>query len=205
MEEQVTAQKAELSSCLSSALNAGELLLPHGAEVRRVEDTGQRIGRACGFERVDVFTITSYIAATAFLPDGTTMTESRRIKARVTGLGKVEEVNALSRHFCHGEISLEEFRDELRRVREEKTSPWWLDLLMYMVISFSLSIFLGGTFPDGIASALSGMVLYGMICMSAHLQMNSLIQTSICSAVTAIAEQHLFRLDISVHPEKNMI
>lgn len=124
MEEQVTAQKAELSSCLSSALNAGELLLTHGAEVSRVEDTVQRIGRACGFERVDVFTITSYIAATAFLPDGTTMTESRRIKARVTGLRKVEEVNALSRHFCHGEISLEEFRDELRRVREEKTSPY---------------------------------------------------------------------------------
>ena len=205
MEEQVTAQKAELSSCLSSALNAGELLLTHGAEVSRVEDTVQRIGRACGFERVDVFTITSYIAATAFLPDGTTMTESRRIKARVTGLGKVEEVNALSRHFCHGEISLEEFRDELRRVREEKTSPWWLDLLMYMVISFSLSIFLGGTFPDGIASALSGMVLYGMICMSAHLQMNSLIQTSICSAVTAIAVLLLVRLGIGVHPDKIMI
>ena len=205
MEEQVTAQKAELSSCLSSALNAGELLLTHGAEVSRVEDTVQRIGRACGFERVDVFTITSYIAATAFLPDGTTMTESRRIKARVTGLGKVEEVNALSRHFCHGEISLEEFRDELRRVREEKTSPWWLDLLMYMIISFSLSIFLGGTFPDGIASALSGMVLYGMICMSAHLQMNSLIQTSICSAVTAIAVLLLVRLGIGVHPDKIMI
>ena len=205
MEEQVTAQKAELSSCLSSALNAGELLLTHGAEVSRVEDTVQRIGRACGFERVDVFTITSYIAATAFLPDGTTMTESRRIKARVTGLGKVEEVNALSRHFCHGEISLEEFRDELRRVREEKTSPWWLDLMMYMVISFSLSIFLGGTFPDGIASALSGMVLYGMICMSAHLQMNSLIQTSICSAVTAIAVLLLVRLGIGVHPDKIMI
>ena len=205
MVEQVNEQKIQFSSGLSSAMNAGELLLSCGAEVSRVENTVQRIGRACGFERVDVFTITSYIAATAFLPDGTTMTESRRIKARVTSLGKVEEVNALSRHFCIGEISLQAFCDELRRVREEKTSPWWLGLLMYMIISFSLSIFLGGTFPDGIASALSGMVLYGMICMSAHLQMNSLIQTSICSAVTAIAVLLLVRLGIGVHPDKIMI
>ena len=67
MEEQVNVQKTQLSSGLSSAMNAGELLLTYGAEVSRVEDTVQRIGRACGFDRVDVFTITSYIAATAFL------------------------------------------------------------------------------------------------------------------------------------------
>lgn len=205
MNEEVNVQKAQLSSGLSSAMNAGELLLTYGAEVSRVEDTVQRIGRACGFERVDVFTITSYIAATAFLSDGTTMTENRRVKTRVTSLGKVEEVNALSRHFCIGEISLEEFREELRRVREEKSTPWWLELLMYMVISCSLSIFLGGTFPDGIAASISGMVLYAMICMSAHLQMNSLIQTSICSAVTALAVLLLVHLGIGVHPDKIMI
>lgn len=205
MEVQGNALGAQLSTGLGSAMNAGELLLTYGAEVSRVEDTVQRIGKACGFKEMDVFTITSSIVVTAHLQDSSTMTQSRRVKAHVTDLGKVEEVNALSRHFCSGKMTLEAFQEELERVRNEKKAPWWLDLLMYMLASCSLSIFFGGTWADGIAASFSGVVLYAMIYMSASLQVNGLIQNASCSAVTAIAVLLLVRAGIGVHPDKIMI
>ena len=79
-----------------------------------------------------------------------------------------------------------------------------MELRLYMVISFSLSVFFGGTLADGVAASLSGMVLFAMIRMSATLQMNSLLQTAICSAVTALAVL-LVGASIGVHPDKIMI
>lgn len=191
--------------CLTCAMDAGELLLMHGAEVSRVEDTIQRLGRVCGFTQVDVFTITSSIVATARLKNGETLTQSRRIRARVTDLGKVAEINALSRRFCSGSLTLAAFREAVQAIRSEHPAPAWQELLLYMIISFSLSMFFGGTLVDGVAASLSGMVLFAMIRMSATLQMNSLLQTAICSAVTALAVLVLVHAGIGAHPDKIMI
>jgi uncharacterized membrane protein YjjP (DUF1212 family) len=190
---------ARSTECLTCALDAGELLLTYGAEVSRVEDTIQRLEHVCGFDLVDVFTITSSIVATVRI------TQSRRIKARVTNLGRVAKINALSRRFCAGALTLAEFRTALQAIRDERPTPAWQELLLYMVISFSLSIFFGGNLADGIAASLSGMVLFAMIRMSTTLQMNSLLQTAICSAVTALAVLLLVRAGIGVHPDKIMI
>ena len=197
-----TQNNARSTECLTCALDAGELLLTYGAEVSRVEDTIQRLEHVCGFDLVDVFTITSSIVATVRLPDGGSITQSRRIKARVTNLGRVAKINALSRRFCAGALTLAEFRTA---IRDERPAPAWQELLLYMVISFSLSIFFGGNLADGIAASLSGMVLFAMIRMSTTLQMNSLLQTAICSAVTALAVLLLVRAGIGVHPDKIMI
>lgn len=204
MDRKETYSRPQQAECLTCALDAGELLLACGAEVSRVEDTIQRLEHVCGFEQVDVFTITSSIVATVRLPDGEALTQSRRIKARVTNLGKVAEINALSRRFCAGLLTLAEFRQAVQDVRDERPAPPWMELLLYMVISFSLSVFFGGTLADGVAASLSGMVLFAMIRMSATLQMNSLLQTAICSAVTALAVL-LVGASIGVHPDKIMI
>ena len=87
MDRKETYIRPQPAECLTCALDAGELLLAYGAEVSRVEDTIQRLEHVCGFEQVDVFTITSSIVATVRLPDGEALTQSRRIKARVTNLG----------------------------------------------------------------------------------------------------------------------
>ena len=90
----------ELNGCLSAIMDIGELLLMHGAEVSRVEDTTQRLCRAYGFKRADVFTITSSIITTVMTEDGRCLTQTRRIRERVTDLGKVAKANALSRKIC---------------------------------------------------------------------------------------------------------
>lgn len=84
---------------MASIMDMGEILLTHGAEVSRIEDTIGRLCKAYGFARWDVFTITSSVIVTATLADGRTITQTRRIRERDTDLGRVEKVNALSRKF----------------------------------------------------------------------------------------------------------
>lgn len=190
---------------LSAIMDIGELLLMHGAEVNRVEDTIGRLCRAYGFVRSDVFTITSSIVATAMAPDGRAITQTRRIKARVTDLGRVAMINALSRRICQAPVPLEEFQKEIQKIRQVKKAPEWLNLAMYAMISAALSVFFGGTWADGFAASLSGCVLFAALYISAVLQMNSLVQNMVCSAVTALSVILLVRFGIGVHPDKIMI
>lgn len=204
-EEKKSKSDDEMNACLSSALDAGALLLMYGAEVSRVEDTITRLCRAYGFAGADVFTITSSIVATASFQDGRKLTQTRRIRDRVNDFGRVEKINALSRQLCSGQIGAEEFRSRIQQVRDDRGAPQWLNLCMYMLISASLSVFFGGTWADGAAAALSGMVLFGMIRMSAVLRMNSMVQAMVCSAVTALAVLLLVEAGIGSHPDKIMI
>lgn len=190
---------------LTAALDAGELLLQNGAEVSRVEDTIQRLGRRCGFVRVDVFTITSSIVVTARRADGECFTQTRRIRSRNTDLGKVEQVNALSRRYCAGQMTADAFAAALEQVRTAQPAPAWLPLVLYMGISCSLSVFFGGNGWDGAAAAVSGLVLFAMIRLSDTLQMNSLLQTVVCSAVTAGTVLLLVHAGLGAHPDKIMI
>ena len=76
---------------------------------------------------------------------------------------------------------------------------------MHMMIAAALSVFFGGTGMDGMAAALSGAVLYGMLHGSSILKLNTIIQNMLCSAVTAMAVLLLVRMGIGTQPDKIMI
>lgn len=194
-----------MNYCLLAIMDIGELLLMHGAEVSRVEDTIMRLCRAYGFARSDVFTITSSIVVTVMLSDGRAITQTRRIRERVTDLGRVARINALSRSICAELIALDTFRKKIQEIQNLKPAPVLLQLGMYMMISASLSVFFGGTWMDGLAAALSGIVLFAALKGSTILKLTSIIQNMICSAITAAAVLLLVRAGIGVHPDKIMI
>ena len=64
---------------VSIALDICELMLENGAEVHRIEDTAERICLAYGAEKVEIFAITSLIAATITMKDGRDWTQTRRV------------------------------------------------------------------------------------------------------------------------------
>lgn len=198
-------ENGEMNVILSLIMDMGELLLAHGAEVSRVEDTIRRLCCAYGCARADVFTITSSIIVTALPPGGNAITQTRRIRDRDTDLGTVEKVNALARKVCGKPVGAADLRREIQAIRETKKAPWYLNLAMYMVISAALSVFFGGTWADGAAAVLSGMVLYTTLYSSTVLKLNSIIQTMVCSALTALSVMLLMRVGIGGHPDKIMI
>ena len=66
---------------LQQLIHVGELLLTNGAEVKRVEETIVRMGRAYGASETDVFAITSSIVVTITFPDGEMLTQTKRIRS----------------------------------------------------------------------------------------------------------------------------
>ena len=190
---------------LPLVMETGEQLLMNGAEVSRVEDTMRRICKIYGFVRVDVFSITSSIVLTALTADGSSYTQTRRILERSTDLGKVEALNTLSRRICQKPLTLGEYRQELDRIEKQPPLPLSMQLIMYMMISAALSVFFGGTAEDGICSAISGVILFTSMTISTRLKMQSIIETMICSGLTALTVIILVRLGIGAHPDKIMI
>ena len=81
------------------AMDIGEKMIICGAEANRVEDTITRICKAYGADRVDVFSITSYISTTITSGEEKA-TESRRIHSYSNDLDKLEYLNAVSRYIC---------------------------------------------------------------------------------------------------------
>ena len=136
------AAETQDGALLACILDMGELLLTSGAEVMRVEDTLTRLCMVYGFAQADVFTITSSIVLTVRTPEGRALTQTRRIRARDTDLGRVERVNALSRRLCAGPLPPEKFRQAVEEVRNAPAYPDAAQCAMYAVISAAFSVFL---------------------------------------------------------------
>ena len=99
---------------LHTLLELGESMLADGAEVRRVEQTLTRMGKAYGAVRMDVFVITASIVLTMCFADETAVTQTRRIeKSTVTDFGKLEAINAISRSYCEKPFPVQELADRL--------------------------------------------------------------------------------------------
>ena len=196
---------AEEEALLACILDMGEMLLKSGAEVMRVEDT---ISRLCGvyrFTRSDVFTITSSIVLTVRTPGGRTLTQTRRIKVRDTDLGRVARVNALSRQICAEPMELEAFQGAVDQLRQAQTYPVWVLRLMYVMISAAFSLFFGGNWTDAAAGAISGLVLYEFLRLTAHARLNGTIQCALASFVTGMVAVGLHFLGLGQHPDMMII
>lgn len=187
---------------LACILDMGELLLTNGGEVFRVEDTLSRLCAAYGFQKINVFSITSSIVLTVECPDGAIKTQTRRIVTRGTNLHRVAQVNALSRQLCAQPVAVAEFQDRLEAIRSEKTYSRLVMALGYAVISGAFAVFFGGSWLDGIASALSGLVVFFAQLLLTRLRMNNLLENLLVSAVTALAVVALVRLGIGHSPAK---
>lgn len=114
MEKNSMEQTNTENRLLQLLLETGERLMASGAEVKRVEDTLERIGVAYGAERMNVFVITSSIVITLERSDGTLLTHTRRITKSGTDFLALERINALSRECCKEPLPLDLFEQRLR-------------------------------------------------------------------------------------------
>ena len=138
---------------LHTLLELGESMLADGAEVRRVEQTLTRMGKAYGAVRMDVFVITSSIVLTMCFADETAVTQTRRIeKSTVTDLGKLEAINAISRSYCEKPFPVQELADRLHLAKSCRPARWRL-FVGSSLGGGALAIFFGGTPWDGLSAA----------------------------------------------------
>ena len=144
---------------LHTLLELGESMLADGADVRRVEQTLSRMGKAYGAVRMDVFVITSSIVLTMCFADGSAATQTRRIeKSAMTDFCKLEAINAISRSYCEHPFPVPELYDRLQLAKRCEPARWKL-FAGSCLAAGALAAFFGGTALDGLAAGLFALVL----------------------------------------------
>lgn len=144
------------------AAAAGELLLRHGAEVKRVEDTMRRIlssYRVAGAHAVVFPTGLVVSADTAQGP----YTAVRRVARRAAHLQKVAAVNALSRSLEGNPLPPDEV---MRRLREIEAAPDpyspWMRTLGGAMAGAALTLVIGGTPLDFVPAVWTNLAVQGI-------------------------------------------
>ena len=180
---------------LTCAMDIGEQLLISGAEVHRVEESIERMCRAFGFSRTDVFIITSSMVVTSYDQDGTPYTQTRRITTSTIDIERIHRLNALSRKICSTKTTEEEIRKDLADALSGKRYGFWTELLCYMMIAGAFTLFFGCTMTETITPLLvtetiisllvGGIVRVGILLW--ELAVNRPIFTKFMSAAVATA------------------
>jgi uncharacterized membrane protein YjjP (DUF1212 family) len=148
------------SALLCLALDVGEGLLKSGAEIRRVEDTVERICRAYGARHVEVFAITSMLNAKIHMPDGSYSTQLRRVYETNTDLFFLEQYNDVSRVICKTTPPLEKADQMIRAIKKKRPYPKWVTGYVGSALSAGgFAVFFGGKLMDGIVAALIGLLM----------------------------------------------
>lgn len=194
MEKSEVLTLQEANAYIYEILTIGERMLKSGAEVSRVEDTIERLGRALGAKGVDVFCITSCIWVTIHFEKLGPVTQMRRAKGAEFDLHQLERLNALSRNICEKHLSLEEVQSELSEISCGKKYKFWEQVFIFAMISASFSLFFGGSPKDAAAAAVIGVALKFMDVLTKRAETNRFLSAFACSlagGVLANAAVHL--------------
>lgn len=189
----------------NAIMDLGELLLQSGAEVNRVEDTVKRMGLAYGFARVDVFSITSNITASAHLPEGTVLTQTRRVLQYATDMNKIEKINHLSRRACASPMKEEDLAREVENIQQAKGYNEWVMFFNYGMVSGAFSVFFGGTAADGITAFLCGLILRLAVRLARKIGLKTIVLNFFASAAVGISALGFIALGLGEHMDKIII
>lgn len=170
---------------LTVALDICESLLENGAEIHRIEDTAERICRAYGAEKVEIFGMTSLIVATITMRDGKDYTQARRVYGSSNDLSKVEKLNALSRKICRDTPDPGRVKSEISDIREHKTYSAYFRLSGGFLGAFGFALFFGGAILDALAAGLIGIFVC-FIDSRRPKYLNAIAHTVLVSAIAAL-------------------
>lgn len=150
-------------------LLAGELLLTTGAEMYRVEETIERMGLAAGFSHVEGFATPTGLFISLHAPDGRVYTRVRRIRRVANNLEIISKINAISRSFSEGELSLDDVERELLRLQGLGFTKNRLGPLIGGAGAVAFTIMYGGNWFEALIAGVTGtLVMLATACLEGH-------------------------------------
>jgi len=137
-------EREALRDVIDLSLWAGQLLLQHGAESARIEETVHRLGTGLGADWMDILVSPNAIAATTSSGEEF-RTKIRRVVAIGVNLQIITEINELSRQVSAGNLDRFQVRTEMERI--DKLPPQynrWSVVVMVGLACASFSRLLEG-------------------------------------------------------------
>lgn len=173
---------------VSAVLDLGERMLMSGGEIYRVEDTIRRICRAYKAESVNVFALASMITLTVKINNEEPYTQMRRVGRQTIDFDYLNSLNKLSRRICENPPAVIYLKSEIEKI-SKNPYPKGVKLITCAIISFSFSLYWGGSIEDAAASCLIGMALKQIIDFLERKNVASILvafSASVFSALMAI-------------------
>lgn len=191
---------------LHSIIMLGERMLVSGAEVHRVEESIQRLCRAYGAVRADVYTTTSNMIVTTETADGQFLTQTRRIESTGTDLTRLHELNGLVRRATAQAPEAEVLQREMERIAAIKTYPRWLKILSFAGIAGSFTLFFGGhSWQELIVSLVIGGIVGAIAQVTELITLNKAVDRFLCSFAACLMTFVALRLGMVDSGDKIII
>ncbi|NMB02215.1 MAG: threonine/serine exporter family protein [Firmicutes bacterium] len=165
-------------------LLAGELLLTCGAEMYRVEETIERMGMAAGFVQVEGFATPTGLFISLHAPNGKVYTRVRRIRHTHNNLATISAVNALSRSFSSGQMTVEQVQNELERLQKQGAPDSFKRQLIGGGGALAFAMMSGGSLLEGIIAGVVGTIVL-MVLSKLEGHFPEVLQAAIGSVVAA--------------------
>ncbi len=171
---------------LETALLAGEILLSSGAETYRVEDTMNHILKTSKVEQIDALALMTGITVTLNDPQlEMPISMVRTIESRSTNMNNIIKVNAISRNYCGGKITLEDANAQLKNVKEKLYSRTQFNIATALVAT-GFAMMFGGSLWDVLIATLMGCWLSVCITFAKIKKVDVIVQDVVSCAGIAL-------------------
>ena len=143
-----------MQELFNNIVDIGEQMLVSGAEVHRAEESIERMGKAVGAERTDVFIITSSMVVSFYMENINTDYEV------------LHRLNNLSRDICSKNLTAKEIKNSLNNAVNGKRYSFWTECFAYSAIAGAFTLFFGGGLIEMIVSMFVGLIVRFGILLS---------------------------------------
>ena len=154
----------------------GRLLLRHGSEIYRVEESLKRMCEAYEFEDIGVFALPSYFTLGVTFKDGTSQAIIKRTHQNRINLDCVYELNNLVRYICDQRPDVDYIKEHIDKIKT--TYPdMKLVFIGYGLGAGGFGVFFGGGINEFIIAAIIGFLMYFVIWFHEVLDINVIVRT----------------------------
>lgn len=183
----------------------GETLLANGAEIARVQDTMLIVGRAFDKADIDVFAISNGIFVTLHHEDKTRCTQIKHVPLKTPNLGRVAQMNQLSREICEGKYTLDEAMEEMKQIAASPGAGLLQQVLACAVGSGCFCYLFGGSVWDCLAVAPVGVLLCLFQYAMGRGKISKVMQTILGSALITLGGMVMAALFAGLNMDKMII
>ncbi len=135
------------------------MMISSGAETHRVEDTIHRILATTKFDHAEALVFPTGLIVSLSDPDHESLSVTSRVPGVSNNLGRVADVNQVSREFCSGKITLDEAMEKLHEIQTRRRYSTWMQAIGYILAASCFCVMFGGEFLDALGTVVCGLTL----------------------------------------------
>lgn len=196
-----------IGKIMEICLLAGKIMLQSGAEIYRIEDTMNRIAKACAIPEAHSFvTPTGIFLSLQGQAQDQEQTKFLRINDRQIDLNKIVSVNDVSRKLSVGELTIEQAHASLLQIEKAKfLYPFWLQLLAAALTSGFFSLMFGGSYIDFLPAVAAGGLGFFLYAKATHRIAVKFFAEIFAAFIIGAIAYFFYYLGLDIHIDKVII